>query len=43
MGLLVENLRSWCPDHQPVVTGVEVSGLAFGMGVEVEVKAHVGS
>ena len=42
MGALVENLRKFCPGHCPVLTGVEVKGLAFGMKVEVEVKAHVG-
>lgn len=38
---LVRNLRKWCPSHQPLLTGVEVKGLAFGMAVEVEVVAHV--
>lgn len=42
MAHLVRNLRTWCPGHQPILTGVEVKGLAFGMKVEMEVAAHVG-
>ncbi|MBE3046039.1 hypothetical protein IMZ48_26565 [Candidatus Bathyarchaeota archaeon] len=38
----VENLRRYCPDHQPLFTGVEVKALYAGMGVEFEVEAHVG-
>ena len=36
----VQALRKWCPDHRPVLTAVEVKGLALeGMRVEVEVEA----
>jgi len=41
MGILVELLKRYCPNHQPILTGVAVVGLAFGMLVEIEVKAHV--
>ncbi|KAK2803388.1 hypothetical protein FQN50_007047 [Emmonsiellopsis sp. PD_5] len=39
---LVRNLRQYCPDHMPLLTGVGVQSLAFGMCVEIEVVAHVG-
>lgn len=35
-----EALRKWCPEHRPLLTGVEVRGLAAkGMRVEIEVEA----
>ena len=35
-----EVLRKWCPGHRPLLTAVEVKGLAAeGMRVEVEVEA----
>lgn len=37
----VVNLRKYCPDHQPLLTGMEVKSLYAGMGVEIEVEAHV--
>lgn len=42
IGLFVTELTKWCPDHQPILTGVQVQGLAFGMRVEIAVKAHLG-
>ncbi|KAL9622415.1 MAG: hypothetical protein Q9160_003259 [Pyrenula sp. 1 TL-2023] len=42
MGLLLTELRKWCPDHRPVLTGVAVAGLWEGMRLELEVKAWVG-
>ncbi|KAJ8087738.1 hypothetical protein PM082_006575 [Marasmius tenuissimus] len=43
MGAMVGNLKSWMPDHQPVLTGVGVAQLAFpGMRIEIEVCAHLG-
>lgn len=42
MERMVENLRKYCPEHQPILTGMEVSGLYAGMAVEIEVEAHVG-
>lgn len=41
MGLLLTELRKWCPDHRPVLTGVAVAGLWEGMRLELEVKACV--
>ncbi|KAL4924247.1 RidA family protein [Aspergillus undulatus] len=41
IGVLVENLRKWMPDHKPVLTCVGVSELALpGMRVEIEAFAH---
>jgi enamine deaminase RidA (YjgF/YER057c/UK114 family) len=41
MGALVRNLKTWLPDHQPILTGVGVPALAIpGMHVEIEVSAH---
>ena len=35
-----EALRKWCPEHRPVLTAVEVRGLALaGLRVEIEVEA----
>ena len=36
------NLKKYCVGHQPLLTGVGVAGLAFGMRFEVEVEAHLG-
>ncbi|EJD42770.1 YjgF-like protein [Auricularia subglabra TFB-10046 SS5] len=42
LAALVAALRKWCPDHFPILTGVEVAGLANpGTEVEIEVAAHV--
>jgi enamine deaminase RidA (YjgF/YER057c/UK114 family) len=39
---LVRNLKRYCPDHAPALTGFGVQQLAIpGMRVEIEVKAHV--
>lgn len=39
----VESLKKWCSGHQPVLTAVEVKGLALdGMRIEVEVEALLG-
>ncbi|PVI00878.1 putative translation initiation inhibitor [Periconia macrospinosa] len=36
-------LKKWCPDHAPLLTGVEVKSLALeGMRIEVEANAHLG-
>lgn len=43
MGAAVEGLKKWCPEHQPLLTGVIVAGLYGGMAIEIEVEAHVGS
>ncbi len=41
---LVRNLRIYCPNHQPLLTGIGIQTLAFeGMRIEIEVKAHLGS
>ncbi|KAF4548211.1 Endoribonuclease L-PSP-like protein 1 [Elsinoe fawcettii] len=37
----VDNMRKYMPDHRPILSGIGVAGLAFGMKVEVEVEAHV--
>ncbi|KAF2222763.1 Endoribonuclease L-PSP/chorismate mutase-like protein, partial [Elsinoe ampelina] len=37
----VECMRKWMPDHSPILSGIGVASLAFGMKVEVEVEAHV--
>lgn len=40
---VVRNLKIWCPDHKPTITGFEVAKLAFeGMRVEIEVIADLG-
>ena len=40
---LVEDLGLWCPGHRPLLTAVEVKGLALeGMRIEVEVEAWDG-
>lgn len=41
-GYVVENLKKFCPGHQPLLTGVGVAGLYEGMRIEIEVVAHVG-
>jgi hypothetical protein len=35
-------MRKYCPNHQPLLTGVEVAGLYNGMALEIEVEAHLG-
>lgn len=40
---LIRNLRKYCPDHQPIFTGIGVASLAFSeMQIELEVCAHLG-
>ena len=41
IGLLAKYLKKYCPNHQPLLTGVAVKELAFGMKVEIEVVANV--
>lgn len=41
-GLAVAALKKWCPDHRPILTGLVVERLAFGMRFEVEVCAYDG-
>lgn len=40
VGHFVDNMRKYMPDHQPILSGIGVAGLAFGMKVEIEVRAH---
>ncbi|ERF73817.1 hypothetical protein EPUS_05521 [Endocarpon pusillum Z07020] len=41
---LVRNLRNYCPNHQPILTGIGIQSFALdGMRVEIEVAAHLGS
>lgn len=40
VGHFVDNMRRYMPDHQPILSGIGVAGLAFGMKVEIEVRAH---
>lgn len=40
IGVLTAYLKRYCPNHQPLLTGVAVVGLAFGMKIEIEVVAH---
>lgn len=40
---MAKYLKKYCPDHQPILTGVGVASLAFGMKIEVEVEALVKS
>lgn len=42
MEILVQQLRKYCPNHQPIVTGVGVAALYGGARLEVEVEAHLG-
>ncbi|KAJ0413254.1 Endoribonuclease L-PSP/chorismate mutase-like protein [Aspergillus carlsbadensis] len=40
--LLVQNLRQWMPDHQPLLTCVVVKDLGLeGMRIEIEACAHL--
>lgn len=39
--VLAKYLKKWCPNHQPLLTGVGIASLAFGMKIEIEVTAHV--
>ncbi|KAI8813054.1 Endoribonuclease L-PSP/chorismate mutase-like protein [Cladochytrium replicatum] len=43
VGHFVRNLKKYCPDHQPLLTGVGVSALYNNMRLEIEVAAHVGN
>ena len=39
---VVRNLRKYCPDHAPALTGIGVQQLAIpGMRLEIEASAHV--
>ncbi|KAK2611227.1 hypothetical protein N8I77_004589 [Diaporthe amygdali] len=40
VGHFVDNMRRYMPDHQPILSGIGVASLAFGMKVEIEVRAH---
>ncbi|KAF2014758.1 YjgF-like protein [Aaosphaeria arxii CBS 175.79] len=42
MGAAVRNLRAYCPNHQPLLTGIVVAGLYNNMALEIEVEAHLG-
>ncbi|KAF2123151.1 putative translation initiation inhibitor [Lophiotrema nucula] len=42
MGAYVRNVRKYCPDHTPLLTGVLVKGLYAGMVLELEAEAHSG-
>ncbi|KAF2276810.1 YjgF-like protein [Westerdykella ornata] len=42
MGPIISNLKKYCPNHQPLLTGVEVASLYNGMAIEIEVEAHLG-
>ena len=37
----VDNMRKYMPDHRPILSGIGVASLAFGMKVEIEVRAHI--
>ncbi|KAF2262997.1 YjgF-like protein [Lojkania enalia] len=39
---VARNLKKYCPNHQPILTGVEVAGLYEGCCLELEVAAHLG-
>lgn len=41
-GEVIRNLKKWCPNHQPLLTAVEVKRLYNDMKIEVEVEAHLG-
>jgi len=42
LGVLTPLLRKYCPDHCPLITVIEVAGLALeGMRVEIEVEADL--
>jgi enamine deaminase RidA (YjgF/YER057c/UK114 family) len=42
LGATADALKKWCPNHSPVLTAIEVKGLALdGMTIEVEVEALV--
>ena len=38
----IRNLKKYCPNHQPILTGIEVAHLYNDMVVEIEVEAHLG-
>jgi len=38
----IRNLRKYCPNHQPLLTAVEVKWLYNNMRIEIEVAAHLG-
>ncbi|KAL2822878.1 Endoribonuclease L-PSP/chorismate mutase-like protein [Aspergillus granulosus] len=41
--ILVQNLRTWMPDHMPLFTYIGVDSLAMKeMRIEIEVEAHLG-
>jgi len=43
MGYVKENMRKWCPNHQPISTIMGVEKLGFdAMKIEIEVVAHAG-
>ena len=41
-GNIIRNLRKFCPDHQPLLTVVEVKSLYVpDMHIEIEVESHL--
>lgn len=40
LGHFVSNMKIYMPNHQPILSGIGVASLAFGMKLEIEVKAH---
>lgn len=42
MGIAIEQLKKYCPNHQPLLTGIVVAGLYNDMVLELEVEAHLG-
>lgn len=42
MGAAIRNLKKYCPNHQPLLTGIVVAGLYNGIALELEVEAHLG-
>ena len=42
LAVMVDNIKKWFPDHQPIWTSVGVTHLAGeGMRVEIEASAHI--
>jgi enamine deaminase RidA (YjgF/YER057c/UK114 family) len=41
MGHVIRNLTQWCPNHEPLLTAVEVAGLYNDMRIEIEAEAHL--
>ncbi|OOF94524.1 hypothetical protein ASPCADRAFT_208195 [Aspergillus carbonarius ITEM 5010] len=44
IGLMVENVKKWCPDHQPTWTMLGIEALPFeGQNLEIEVDVYLGN